>query len=333
MMILTALPVFCADWSPRLAAEYLDSRQKEWFAWPAAKAPGGTCVSCHTNMTYLLARPALRRALGESDRTAYETDLLAGMRTRTASAAAKEPKPGVGVESVLSALFLNDEQAFDHMWSLQLRDGEAKGAWPWFNLNLDPWEMPESRFYGASLAALAIGGAPVEYRNKPEVRERIAALTEYLRREQGSQPLHNRLTLLWASTRLPDVLAEPARRALIDEVWRKQQEDGGWTLESLGPWKEHPAAPASSGSNNYATGFTAFVLGKAGVPHANAKLARALDWLKSRQDRQSGYWAADSMNKNFEPGSMQIRFMQDAATAFAAMALLEGVERAPSSGL
>src|SRR6184192_3888876 len=54
-----ALRGYCGDWSPQLAADYLDSRQKEWFAWPAAKAPGGPCVSCHTGLTYLLARPVL----------------------------------------------------------------------------------------------------------------------------------------------------------------------------------------------------------------------------------------------------------------------------------
>jgi hypothetical protein len=42
----------------------------------------------------------------------------------------------------------------------------------------------------------------------------------------------------------------------------------------------------------------------------------------SHQDRESGYWAADSMNKQYEADSMPSRFMQDAATAFAALGLL-----------
>ena len=69
-MLLSALlfrywPLAGADWNPRLAAQYLDSRQKEWFAWPRANAGAKPCVSCHTGVTYLLARPALREALGE----------------------------------------------------------------------------------------------------------------------------------------------------------------------------------------------------------------------------------------------------------------------------
>src|SRR5260370_34343766 len=188
VVAVAVLPGLCGDWSPRLAAEYLDSRQKEWFAWPAAKAPGGTCLSCHTGMTYLFARPALRRALGESRPTSYETGLLDALRARVDKKEAKELFPAfakepvasqaVGVESILSALFLATDdagrQAFERMWSLQNQDGKAKGAWAWFSLKLDPWEMPDSQFFGASLAALATGTTPAQYRNRPQIREKIA---------------------------------------------------------------------------------------------------------------------------------------------------------------
>ena len=341
MIAFTALAGFCEDWNPRLAAQYLDSRQKEWFVWPRAATPEGPCVSCHTGLTYLLARPALRRALGESQPTLYEKGLLDGLRARVAK---KDPKElakaspasaATGVEAVFSALFLAFEdagsaamsaeasRAFEQLWSLQIRDGKAKGVWTWFNADLDPWETPDSPFYGAALAALAAGTAPAEYRDRPEIREHVNALTEYLRQEQQAQPLHNRLTLLWASSRLPSALAEPMRRPIVDEVLRKQQPDGGWTLESLGPWREHPQAPVSTGSNSCATGVVAFILQRAGVPRSHPGLIRALDWLRSHQDREVGYWAADSMNKRYEADSMQIRFMQDAATAYATLALVE----------
>src|SRR5690242_10604158 len=80
--IFIALPALCGDWNPRLAAQYLDSRQMQWFAWKPAAAPGGTCFSCHTGMTYLLARPALRRELGETQPTEYEKRLLDGLSAR-----------------------------------------------------------------------------------------------------------------------------------------------------------------------------------------------------------------------------------------------------------
>ena len=341
---LAAVPGYCGDWSPRLAADYLDSRQKEWFAWPAAKAQGGPCVSCHTGITYLLVRPGLRRALGESEPTSYERGLLDGLRARVEKKSANELSPGgkepiasqrFGVEAIFSALFLTLQDrggaklsseaklAFDRLWSLQIQDGKAKGAWPWFALELEPWETPDSAFYGAALAALAAGSAPAEYRDQPDIRKHIVALTEYLQREQQGQPLHNRLTLLWASSKLPAALPGPMRRPLLDEILRKQQADGGWTLESLGSWSPHPKAPPTSGSNCYATGFVAFVLEQAGLARSHPDLMRALNWLRSHHNRQFGYWTADSMNKPYEADSMPLRFMQDAATSFAAMALLD----------
>lgn len=172
------------------------------------------------------------------------------------------------------------KQAFDRLWLLQSREGKAKGAWPWFDLDLDPWETPDSAFYGAALAALAAGAAPAEYRDQPEIRERMVDLTEYLQRERQAQPLHNRLTVLWASSKLPAALPQSMRRPLIDEILRKQQADGGWTLESLGSWRPHSKAPRSTGSSNsYATGFVAFVLEQAGLARSHPDLIRALDWL------------------------------------------------------
>src|SRR5438128_1963561 len=85
LIILTSLPGLAGDWSPKLAAQYLDSRQKEWFAWPPAKRFGGPCISCHTGATYLLARPALRRVLDEPEPTPYETGLVDGLRARVGS--------------------------------------------------------------------------------------------------------------------------------------------------------------------------------------------------------------------------------------------------------
>jgi hypothetical protein len=67
----------------------------------------------------------------------------------------------VGVEAIFAALFLSPEkpaarQAWNRLWSMQLHEGAAKGSWPWFNFNSDPYETADSGFFGASLAALAI---------------------------------------------------------------------------------------------------------------------------------------------------------------------------------
>jgi squalene-hopene/tetraprenyl-beta-curcumene cyclase len=320
------VPGACGDWSPKLAAQYLDTRQKEWFDWPKANTGAKPCISCHTGTSYLLARPALRKALGEGAPTSYEAGLLSSLRDRVAK---QEPPAAasLGVESVMAALFLGAEsspaatQALDRLWVLQTREGKSKGAWNWFNLGLDPWEMPESNFYGATLAAMAVGGAPEEYRSRPEVKVRVADLVAFLRSEQETQSLHNRLMLLWASSKLPEALPAASRKAIVTEVWKQQQNDGGWTLASLGPFKTHEQAVPQQGTNAYATALAAFVLGRA--EGSSPKLTKALSWLRSHQDREGGYWSAQSMNHVYPEGSMESKFMTDAATAYAVLALVD----------
>lgn len=180
-----------------------------------------------------------------------------------------------------------------------------------------------AQFYGAALAAAAIASVRSEYRNRVGVREHVAALESHLASARRKQPVHNRLALLWAGARWSGLLAASDRQETVAEALGKQQPDGGWTLASLGPWKERRTAPPSEGSNGYATGFTALVLQEAGCRPTDPAISRAPRWLASHQDPQSGAWAASSMNKQYEPGSVQIRFMQDAATAFAALTLLE----------
>ena len=323
-LALSLLPAWGADWDPLLAAQYLDSRQKEWFVWPRANAAAKPCVSCHTGMTYLLARPALRKALGEDTPTVYETGLLASLRSRLDQ---KEPAaaPGLGVESILAARFLATGDAFDRMWALQIHEGAAKGAWNWFSLDRDPWEMPESRFYGAALAAMTV---PTNDHGRPEARELVA----YLNREQAKQPLHNRLMLLWASTAFPEALPAAARGAIVEEVWKKQQADGSWTADALGPFQTHAKAPHAEGGNAYATAFTTYVVQQSAGDPANPKLARALAWLRTHQDPERGCWQSVSMNEQYEPGSMQSKFMADAATSFAVLALL-GTQKNASGAL
>ncbi len=343
ILALAAAPGFCGDWNPRLAADYLDARQKAWFAWPAAqKGDDGPCLSCHTGLSYLLARPALSRALGENASTPYETGLLEAVKKRVGKKTTQEYAPGakephasesLGVESVLSSLLLasqdarkgalskETEQAFDRLWALQIKDGKNQGAWIWNSFDLDPWEEPDSTYYGAALAALAVGVAPAGYQSRPAIRENVEALKTYLRKQLPAQPLHNRLILVWASTTLRGMLTEAERKGIVDDVLNKQQADGGWTLESLGAWSRHENAPPAAGSNSYATALVTFLLEQAGLARKNPPVAKALVWLRSHQDPKSGYWDAQSMNKRYAPDSMPFQFMRDAATSYASLAL------------
>jgi hypothetical protein len=316
-----------ADWSPELAARYLDSRQQEWFNWKPAMQADGPCVSCHTGMTYLLARPVLRRVLKENQPTTYEVGLLNRLRTKVGEKPAGALQ---GVETIFSAMFLSREdatktmsahtqKAFDQLWTLQSAEGSPKGGWRWYAANLDPWENTESGYYGAAIAAMALSQTPTEYRNTPNVRERAASLNAYLSDSAATRRLHDRLAMLWARVQLPDSL----RDAIRTDALTRQHADGGWTIESLGPWASHPDAPPAPGSNAYATAFTTFALLRSGVRASDPHLTKALAWLEAHQDSKTGAWPATSMNKRYPEGSMESRFLQDAATAFASLALIE----------
>jgi hypothetical protein len=276
-----------------------------------------------------MSRPDLRKKLGEAGPTEWEIGLDDALKGRVLAA---EEKPSIqtSVETVFLSVLdaMEDakkgklrpetEQVFAKLWERQLKDGPLKGSWRWYSLNLDPWETEVSPFFAGSLAALAAGVAP----GYVPPAENFAAVKEFLSSHREAQPLQNRLLLLWASVRVPDLVSKIQREALLKEVWSKQESDGGWTVEALGGWNKHADAPIQSGSNGYMTAFTTYVLQRAGVSHKDAHLKRALDWLQSHQDAE-GFWEAQSLNKHFPTDSMEIKFMRDAATGFASMALLE----------
>src|SRR5262249_23355292 len=159
-------------------------------------------------------------------------------------------------------------------------------------------------------------------RDSPEIQENLKRLREYLLKRRSAQTLANRVVLLWASTKWPELLTAHQQRNIIDEVQSKQQDDGGWSIASLvGPWKRRDDTPLDAGSDGYATGLITFVLHQAGISRQQAHLQRGLVWLKQNQDKASGRWSASSLNKSRDFTSLAGPFMSDAATAFAVLAL------------
>ena len=86
--------------------------------------------------------------------------------------------------------------ALENMWAEQLKTGEAKGAWSWLQFHNSPWEG-DSQYYGAVLAAIAVGSAPGGYQNSPQIQDKVKLLREYLVEGFKSQKLIDRVLLVW----------------------------------------------------------------------------------------------------------------------------------------
>jgi squalene-hopene/tetraprenyl-beta-curcumene cyclase len=354
-------------WDQKAAAAYLDQRAGWWMGWPRAARDHETfCVSCHTAVPYAMSRPALRAALAEQGPSANERKLLDNIKKRVrlwkevapfytdADRGAYKSVESRGTESVLNALILastdasneanNDASkvrqrghlgddtraAFENMWAEQQTTGDKKGAWLWLRFKNEPWEADDSDYYGAALAAMAVGTAPENYRARPEIQNNLKMLREYLNREYAAETLSNRVVLLWASAKLSGLLDPERQKAIINEALGKQQADGGWSLASMvGDWKRHDGTPQEALSDGYATGLMALVLEQAGIPRENTQLQKGLEWLANHQNKTDGFWLAYSLNNNeqhhLSPDTA--RFMKDAATAYAVLALSESKNR------
>jgi squalene-hopene/tetraprenyl-beta-curcumene cyclase len=359
-------PKVSNSWDPKAAAAYLDYRAGWWMDWTGSARDHGTfCISCHTALPYALSRPALRPALAEQGPTAGEHRLIDNVTKRVRLWKDIGPyysDPGYdgtaagsrGTESVLNALILasHDAQsgrlsddtlaAFDNMWALQQTTGESRGSWLWLQFDQEPWEAKDSPYYGAALAAMAVGIAPENYGSRLEIQHNLQLLREYLSRESAAQSTINRVFLLWASTKLPGLLQPEQQKAIVNEVLGKQQADGGWRLASLtwrwngwslhglvNMWLREDGTPMEGKSDGVATGLITLALQEVGVPRDNAQLKHGLSWLMSNQNAAEGFWPASSVNKRRHMSSDTGRFMSDAASAYAVLALTES-QRAPS---
>jgi squalene-hopene/tetraprenyl-beta-curcumene cyclase len=332
-----------AGWKPEEAGKYLDERVKVWFA--SAK-----CVSCHTGLPYALARPALRKLGGAETPSEQETKLLAQVRRRVANwtkldtkefglyydANDELKKQSWGTEAVFNAVILAfddryqgrsspgeaTKQAFANLWRTQVQAGDHKGSWDWLDFSEAPWGNQEARYFGAALAAIALGAAPGYHPPGAgaDTDAGITLLRGYLKDKLQGQNLHNRAWGLWAAATLDGILTITEQKQLIDQLLDRQQDDGGWSLPSLGAWVRNDGSAQETSSDGYATALVLQVLQTAGVTKDHVKVARGLDWLK-RNQTPTGAWRSVSVVKKREPTSHAGKFMSDAATAYAVLAL------------
>jgi squalene-hopene/tetraprenyl-beta-curcumene cyclase len=342
------------------ARQFLDSRGAEWFKFGSARRGEGasstSCVSCHSLLSFALARPVLRRATGEKQPTELETKILAQVKTRVANWDALDTAPfqlmydfdepkkkqSRGTESVINALVLSlddrfrdlktpsadAKKALSILWKTQVTEGEHNGSWEWLDFRLQPWEGEGGRFLGASMAAIAVGTARESGYAMADAdsQAQLQALRDYLIKNDPSQNLHNRAWMLWASAKLDGLLTHAQTDDLKAQLFAKQQPDGGFSLGGLGKFSRKDVRDESKTSDGYATGLVLHALQIAGVAKEEAHVEKGLAWLRTHQDR-SGAWRAASVNKNrapesFDKGKAHVgKFMWDAATAYAVLAL------------
>lgn len=340
-------------WSPQLASRYLDSRETYWQHWPAAKRDHGTiCVSCHTVVPYAMVRSTMESELREQDMPAPEKVMLANVEKRVqdwpeVASFYSDAVDGPGktaqsrsTEAVLNAVILASmdaqngklmpitRKAFDEAWALQETTGPDAGAWKWEDFNLAPWESAESAYQGAALFLLALENTPDKYAMDSANSSRLVSLEGYLRDHYAGQPLVNQLYILWLSPKVTGLLSSDQQKTLFREIVSEQNADGGWSLASLDPGngikqrlkRKLLVVENEEGSDGYATALVVLALEQSGMSRSNAVVAGGLDWLKAHQAKD-GSWRAYSLNERRDPQSNIGRFMSDAATAYAVMAL------------
>jgi squalene-hopene/tetraprenyl-beta-curcumene cyclase len=363
------------SWDPAAAAAYLDARMDLWFANGTKLRTGDTqttCVSCHAGLAYALSRPVLRRVMHVDAPSTQEARLIDDTTRRVETYSThqvlydfneRRQIESRGTEAVVNAVILTSADAARHLrepspptkkalarlWETQ----RADGRWDWLEFGLEPWETTEAAYHGATFAAFAAGTAPGPHDGAATAG--IERLRAYLSTNYHAQHLYNRTWALLASSRLTRVVTDAQRGALIDELVRAQRDDGGWSLEAMGPWKWSKTAPPAKSpgdldasllaqSDGYATGLVVYTLKQAGMPPAHAAIRKGIRWLETNQralpvpDVPGRGWQSHSLNYDREHGSLTYDralggdkgepwrrlFMSDTATAFAILALADG---------
>ncbi len=283
------------------------------------------CGTCHTNYAYMMSRPAVKNVDGpeQAEIRSFFEQRVAGWDQPEKNA---KPRWDAEVVATAAALALHDASttgtlhpltraALDRMWTSQ----RADGGWTWLKCDWPPFEHDD--YYGAVLAAVAVGHAPGDYKSAASARAGIEKLRGYLRATPPPD-LHHRALLMWASTRLEGLMDPETKSRTIRDLLALQHADGGWSLPSLGRWHRRDGSPndPNAPSDGYGTGFVLFMLRESGTPADAEPIARGIGWLKTHQ-RASGRWFTRSLSTD------GAHYITHAGTGFALLALTRcGVE-------
>lgn len=299
--------------SAEQAARYLDTASLNW-------QKSRKCATCHTNMSYLMARPALSSALEDSGevRKFFENYYMQRWEGGKKS-------PGNAYDPVVvgAALAFNDVQTsgelsdttcktLDTMWDTQREDG----GWNWAKCGWAPMEIDDH--YGVTLAALAVGIAPDNYAETEAAKKGMEKVKRYLKNNPAPS-LHHRIMISWGALRVEGLMEPAEQKSVLKEMLSKQLPDGGWSTPSfLSDWEEFKRKDKkphnANTSDAYSTGLAIVVAREMGIPATDERLKKGISWLKTNQ-RESGKWFTRSPSKDSR------HYFTNFGCAFAVLAL------------
>jgi squalene-hopene/tetraprenyl-beta-curcumene cyclase len=301
------------QFSMKGVAEYLD---RSAFNWQKTK----NCATCHTNLFYMFARPALKDSSADSGivRQFYEA-----YKTERWKKAIPNAKNNFWPVVIGAGLVVNDTQTtgklstvtrevLDIMWQLQREDG----GWNWPHCDYAPMEIDDH--YGVTIAALAVGLAPEGYAATEQAKSGMERVRSYFK-ANPPKSLHHRAMLAWISVRLDGIATQDQRTKTLEELLALQLADGGWSTASfLTDWHgleiDEDKPLDTKTSDGYGTGFVILLARELGVPATDPRLEKGIAWLMSNQ-RVSGMWFTRSPVK--DAGNL----ISNAGTAFGVLAL------------
>jgi squalene-hopene/tetraprenyl-beta-curcumene cyclase len=309
--------------SVKKAIDYLETGATAW-------TKKRKCISCHTNGSYMVLRPALTKSVGKPSEEIHEFYVakLAQHQGKKLEELHKGVTPtelaylAGGLAEwdahVTGELSVETKQALTLMFQVQAEDGSYanQSCWP-------PYES--SDYHGATIAAMAAATAP-GYLDSIEGEPQVA-YEQLIRFLQDTEPAHDyaRLQLLWVATRIDGLLTEDEKQTIITMIFEHQQEDGGWSIRTF-------AAPDAWGSGNreeklrqeldfespasdgHQTGLAIVVLREAGVAANDPRILKGVVWIGKNQ-RESGRWWTRSLNND------KFHFITYSGTCFPLLAL------------
>ncbi len=310
------------------ATTFLEKRAAQWVHEQG-------CISCHTVLPYVM---------GQFDATALNRDAFTQIdnlvRHRVQKFDSTPPwydgshaSQSKATESVMNSLILAKIDqlkgatraspetllSFSKMRELQ----NADGSWSWLDWSLQPWESYQAAPFGASLAAMAI--ARSEAGHLPQFAGMIAKIRSYLKTTDQAAATHlwDRLCILLAEAELGSVIETSRVSAILKDLFDKQLDSGGWSMNDFGSWQKHGDQSCAKAQNadGYATAYGMFVLkslkasGK--IPtglktQLDSAYQGGLYWLITNQS-SSGKWPSASLNST---NTFNQNLVEDAATGF-----------------